>query len=125
MATVKNKITLREKTRSAPLSLTGAVATVEIGFAPISVLAFRGLTRSTAVLSGLSMAWLSFLLSRYVGIVFFPASVQKTEDGGNKYQCRNRGAQQPANDGAAERSILLASVTNAKRHGNHADDHGQ
>src|SRR5215470_3016924 len=124
-ARVKNKITRRENPRPAPLGLTGAVATVDIGFASTSVPVVSGLTESTAVLSGLSMAWLSFLLSRYVGIVLFPAPVQEAKDRRNKYQCRNRGAQQSTNDGTAEGSILLASVTNAKRHWNHADDHGQ
>src|SRR5580704_19357862 len=68
---------------------------------------------------------LSFLLSRWAGVVFRTASVQQTENRGNKYQCGNRGGEKAADDRAAQRSVLFASVAKAKGHRDHADDHGQ
>src|SRR5438094_460416 len=37
----------------------------------------------------------------------------------------NCGTQQTTDDGPSERRVLLAAVTHPKRHGNHADDHGE
>src|SRR5215472_5475251 len=80
---------------------------------------------STTLFSALSMDWLSFLLSRCARFSFFPASVQKAEDRGNKYQRGDGRAQQAADDGAAEGSVLFPSVSQAQRHRNHPDDHCQ
>src|SRR5215470_10817937 len=54
-----------------------------------------------------------------------PAPMEQAEHGGNEDQSGDGGAEKTANDRAAERRVLLAAVTQAEGHGNHADDHGQ
>src|SRR5580704_17111529 len=53
------------------------------------------------------------------------ALVHKAEDDGNEYQCGDRREEQPADDGAAERRVLLAPLAEAESHRSHADDHRQ
>ena len=43
----------------------------------------------------------------------------------DKKQGGHGGQQQAADDGAAQRGVLLAAVAQAHRHGYHADNHGQ
>ena len=43
----------------------------------------------------------------------------------HKHQRRHRGEHQPADHGPAQRRILLAALTQAQRHRQHADDHRQ
>ena len=50
-------------------------------------------------------------------------TVQETKNRGDEQQGCQRRAQKAADDGAAERRILLASVAEAERHGNHPNDH--
>ena len=51
--------------------------------------------------------------------------MDKAEHDGNEHQCRNRRKNQAADDGAAERRVLLAALAEPERHRRHADDHGQ
>ena len=51
--------------------------------------------------------------------------MQQGEDGWDKNKSGERSSREPADDGTAKRRILLAAFTQAKRHGNHADDHRQ
>ena len=47
------------------------------------------------------------------------------ENARHKKERRERGEKQAADDGAAERSVLLAAFAEAEGHGHHADDHGE
>ncbi len=55
----------------------------------------------------------------------FPHPVQQAKDRRHKDERGHCGAEQSANHCAAEGRILLAAVTEAESHRNHADDHGQ
>ena len=50
-------------------------------------------------------------------------SAQKPVHGGNENKRGKSREQQPADDGAGKRRILLAAFADAKRHRNHAEDH--
>src|ERR1700735_3486157 len=52
-------------------------------------------------------------------------AVEEGKHGRDKDQCGHRGAQQTSNDSAAERCILLTSITEPERHRDHSDNHGQ
>src|SRR6266446_5766260 len=52
-----------------------------------------------------------------------PARLQDGEDGGKDGERRERGDRQSADDGPAEGSRLLAPLSEADRHGDHAGDH--
>ena len=51
--------------------------------------------------------------------------MQEREDRGHKDESGDGGAKQAANHRAAKGCILLAAVSQSKRHRNHADDHRQ
>jgi len=53
------------------------------------------------------------------------SSVQQAEDCGDEDQSSHGGAQQSANDRAAQRGILLAAFAQPERHRNHSNDHRQ
>src|SRR5580692_3235338 len=78
-----------------------------------------------AISPRLSMNWLSFPLGLYGLISFWVLLMQQAEHGRNKDECGNRGTEQTSDDGAPQRRILLAAVAEAKRHGNHANNHGE
>src|SRR6202167_1697963 len=78
-----------------------------------------------AISPRLNMNWLSFPLGLYGLISFWALLMQQAEHGRYKDQCGNRGTEQTPDDGAPERCILLASVAEAKRHGDHANNHGE
>ena len=50
-------------------------------------------------------------------------SVDEGEDGGHKDKCGYSCASQAADDGTAERSILLTAIASAECHWHHADNH--
>ena len=50
---------------------------------------------------------------------------QKAVDDGHYKERRKRRQQQAPNDGAAERRILLSTLSEPEGHRQHADDHGQ
>src|SRR5579863_8420618 len=52
-------------------------------------------------------------------------AVKNAEDDRNKYQRRHCSKNQAADNGAAERRVLLAAFAESKRHRRHADDHGE
>src|SRR4051794_18179341 len=96
---------------------------------------------STAAVASLILC-LSFVLRRscdcflYVGglmrfgrccrsFVLPARTVQKTENSRDKKERRQRGTEKSSNDASAERSVLLASLPQTKRHRDHADDHGE
>ena len=51
--------------------------------------------------------------------------MQQCKHRGNKDERRHSRTEQAAHYGAAERSVLLASITQTESHRNHADDHGE
>src|SRR5580704_18175612 len=51
--------------------------------------------------------------------------VNDAEDDGNEDERGDRRKNQPTDDGATERRVLLATLAQAERHGGHADDHGE
>ena len=51
--------------------------------------------------------------------------MQQCKHRGNKEERGHRGAKQAAHNRAAERGVLLASITQTKSHRDHADDHGE
>src|SRR5580700_1251872 len=55
----------------------------------------------------------------------FATAVNHGKYHGHKKQRSKSGEEQTADDGAAQRSVLLAALAQADRHRNHADDHGQ
>ncbi len=86
------------------------------------------LTFFSPVLTGaspLNMSWLSFRLGRHGGVGFRTLFVQQTKHRRNKDQRSHRGTKQSTDYGAPEGRVLLASVTEPERHGNHADNHGE
>src|SRR5580704_1060133 len=75
------------------------------------------------LVSGISVSGMRNLRFRASPI---PASsMQQCKHRGNKDERGHRGAKQPAHHCAAERGVLLASITQTKGHRNHADDHGE
>src|SRR5581483_983181 len=52
-------------------------------------------------------------------------AVKDTEDDRDEYQCRHCSKNQTADNGAAERRVLLTAFAEPKRHRRHADDHGE
>src|ERR1700675_3813813 len=55
----------------------------------------------------------------------FATAVNHGKYHGHKKQRSEGGEEQTADDGAAQRSVLLAALAQADSHRNHADDHGQ
>ena len=53
------------------------------------------------------------------------AAMQQREDRGYKEERGDGGEAESADDGAAERGVLLAAFSRAQSHGHHADDHRQ
>ncbi len=51
--------------------------------------------------------------------------MQKGEDRRHKDEGGDRCQREAADDGAAERRVLLAAITEAKCHGEHTDDHSE
>src|SRR4051794_21238188 len=51
--------------------------------------------------------------------------VYHTEHHGNKHQGGDGGEDQPADHGAPERRVLLATLAQTQRHRRHADNHGK
>src|SRR5208283_5594772 len=49
-------------------------------------------------------------------------AMHQREEDRNEGQRAKCGQQQPADDGASQRRILLAAIAQAQRHGNHSDD---
>ena len=49
--------------------------------------------------------------------------MKEAEDDGDEHQRRNGREDKAADDGAAERRILFATLAKAERHRQHADDH--
>src|SRR5580704_19372403 len=52
-------------------------------------------------------------------------SMQQCKHRGNKDERGHRGAKQAAHNRAAERGVLLASITQTESHRDHADDHSE
>src|SRR5262252_1371707 len=50
-----------------------------------------------------------------------PAPVEQAEHGGDEDERGNGGAEEAADDRAAERRVLLTAVAQTESHGNHAD----
>src|SRR5271170_5743579 len=73
----------------------------------------------------LRVLWLLSLFA-LLRVSRFPSSVMKqAEDRRNEDKCCHGCAEQAANHGAAQRSILLATVAEPQSHRDHADDHGE
>ena len=53
-----------------------------------------------------------------------PPPVNNRKDARHEEKRGEGSDQQPADDGAAERSVLLAAFTETDGHGHHANDHG-
>src|SRR6185437_12804041 len=53
------------------------------------------------------------------------ALMNNAENDRNKYQSCDRCETQTADDGPAERGVLLAAFAQPERHREHADDHGE
>src|SRR5579875_3033701 len=62
-----------------------------------------------------------------LGCVLFAvtAPMKQREHGGNKDEGGDGGETESTDNGAAERSVLLAAFAEAHSHGNHTDDHGE
>src|SRR6202021_558144 len=56
---------------------------------------------------------------------FGTLAMKDAEDNRNEDQRCDSSKNEAADDGAAERRILLAPPAKARRHGQHADDHGK
>src|SRR5581483_11252648 len=52
-------------------------------------------------------------------------SMQNAKDDRDEHERRDRRKDQAADDGAAERGVLLAAFAETERHRRHADDHGE
>ena len=55
----------------------------------------------------------------------FPPAVKKGEDRRHKHKRGYGGAEQATDHGTSQRRVLLTAIAKPKRHGNHADNHGQ
>src|SRR6266704_2814575 len=101
-----------EKTRAPPNSeaaVWALAAAFMIGSAP----------RDSCLLRAALTRLLGFEGARACG----PARLQDGEHGGKDGEGRERGDGQPADDGPAEGSRLLGSLSEADRHRDHAGDH--
>src|SRR3989442_6922316 len=101
-----------EKTRAPPNSeaaVWALAAAFMIGSAP----------RDSCLLRAALTRLLGFEGARACG----PARLQDGEHGGKDGEGREGGDGQPADDGPAEGSRLLAPLSEADRHGDHAGDH--
>jgi len=58
-------------------------------------------------------------------LAMFQAPVYSGKNDWNEKKSGDRGEQQSTDDGAAQRCVLLRSLAQTERHGNHTDDHGQ
>src|SRR5689334_6800724 len=84
--------------------------------------AFRTRSSCRAASGWLLVSWFIFR-SRQMNSALSENVVNQCEYAWNEEECRDGGAHQTADDGAAERRVLFAAFTHAHRHRDHTYDH--
>ncbi len=103
----------------------GSLGSAGVGRSALSVTSFGSINVLISVVSYLCVLNVCSLLTPADCRPLLVTRMEQAEHCRNKEESRGRCTQQAADNCTPERSVLLSAFTQADRHRNHADDHGE